>query len=577
MTEDTSPYRQHPFETGPQSPLWVRTTPSRIDAPQGNIAEAISRSAARHPEQTAMHYYGTSHTYRKLAADVDRLAGFLVSKGLKPGDRVLLDMQNSPQYVISFYAILRANGVVVPINPMNTAEEIDYFLEDSGARLAIVGSELVTRFSSVIGSRLDHIVSAHYADMAVPDDELPFPAVMNEARYPSTADVTDLAEALSLRMSAPPLSRGDDDLAILPYSSGTTGRPKACMHSHAAAQFVAEAQAIWYGLDHSSVMTSFMPFFHVAGMMASMASGVSVGATLIIKTRWDPNLISILFKRYRPTWWSAAPTMVVDVLGSESFSDDCFESLKVLTGGGSSMPAPIAQRLEDRWGLRFCEAYGLTETISATHINSIKHPKAQCLGIPISNTHSIVVNPDSLEVVETSELGEILISGPQVMSGYWQRPEATEETLIELNGRTWLRTGDLGYVDAEGAFYLVDRIKRMINMSGYKVWPAECEMLLYRHPAVMECAVVSAPDPRRGECVRAIIALHPQFRGMVTEDDIITFARGLMAAYKIPRQVDFRDQLPRSGTRKIDWRTLQTQVWAEAQTDSTHELGKDMG
>ncbi len=568
MTNQASFDTCHPFETGPQSPLWQPGAPAEIAVPQGNLCDTLIRSAQAFPESAAMYYFGARYDYARLLADVERLAGFLSARGLQPGDRVLIDLQNSPQYVIGFYAILRANGIVVPVNPMNTAEEIGYFIEDSGARMAIVGEELLDRFAGLVGGPLSGLVRVRYRDMAGDDREESLPPVMTAPAPAPVEGATDMMEAIAMNLPAPGLVRAGADLAILPYSSGTTGRPKACTHSHSASAFVAKAQVMWYRLDRRSVMTSFMPLFHVAGMMASMATAIYCGAALILMTRWNAEAVPTLFRRHRPSWWSAAPTMVVDVLAASGFSDDCFESLKVVTGGGASMPAAVAARLRDRWGLVFCEGYGLTETISATHINALDHPKPQCLGLPIYNTHSLVVDPETLVPLPQGELGEILISGPQVTSGYWNRPEATAETLVGIEGRVWLRSGDLGYADEDGCYFIVDRIKRMINVSGFKVWPAECEMLLYRHPAVHECAVISVPDPRKGEIVRAVIALHADSVGKVSEEDIITFARGLMAAYKVPRQVEFRTALPRSGTRKIDWRSLQTEAWAAARKDT---------
>ena len=557
-----SAMQAEPFETGPQSPLWPAADPADLALPEGNLALGLIRAAAAFAESPALHYYGASYSYGRLLADVERLAGFLAAQGLGRGGRVLIDLQNGPQFIIAFYAVLRANGVVVPLNPMNTAEEIAYFAADSGARLAIAGEELLDRVTPLLGTALDHVVRVRYADMAAPDPGDRLPAVMTAPPPGPAAGCTDLMAALSLGHAPPDLLAGSADLAVLPYASGTTGRPKACMHTHAGAQFVAKAQVAWYRLDRQSVMTSFMPLFHVAGMMASMAAGIYAGAALILMTRWDAEAIPALFRRHRPTWWSAAPTMIVDVLAAPGFADDCFASLCVVTGGGASMPAAIATRLRERWGLRFCEGYGLTETISATHINPLDHPKPQCLGLPIYNTRARVADPQTLAPLPPGGLGEILVSGPQIMAGYWRHPAASAEALVERDGRVWLRTGDLGYVDAEGCYFIVDRIKRMINLGGFKVWPAECEMLLYRHPAVMECAVIAAPDPRRGETVRAVIALHPEFRGQVTEADIIAFARDTMAAYKVPRQVVFREALPRSGTRKIDWRSLQAEAWA---------------
>jgi len=556
LSRDSSPR----FEVGPQSPLWPAQDPGEIPVPGGNLASDLILSAAAYPAQTAMFYYGAAYSYAELLNDVERLAGWLADHGLKRGDRVMVDLQNCPQYVIAFYAVLRANGVVVPVNPMNTKDEIAYFATDSGARFAIVGEELLDRFEPLAGISFDRIVRVRYADMA-PDGAADLPEVMRMTPPAQDEKAIDLKTALAENRPAPLLLSGDDELAVLPYSSGTTGRPKACMHGHSGAQFVAQAQVRWYRLNSQSVMTSFMPLFHVAGMMASMASAIHCGASLILMTRWDAEAIPALFRRHRPTWWSAAPTMVVDVLAAKGFTDDCFSSLKVMTGGGASMPAAVVQRLKERWGLSFAEGYGLTETISATHLNPLDAPKPQCMGLPIYNTHSLVVDPETLVPSAQGDLGEFLVSGPQVMQGYWNRPNDTAEALIDLNGRRWLRTGDLGYVDADGYCFIVDRLKRMINSSGYKVWPAECEMLLYSHPAVAECAVISAPDARRGERVRAVVVLHEDQRGKVSENDIIDFARTLMAAYKVPREVEFRDALPRSGSRKVDWRALQAEAW----------------
>src|SRR5690606_404159 len=244
------------------------------------------------------------------------------------------------------------------------------------------------------------------------DIGIALPEVMTAPPVPPVPGCMDLKDALAEGRAAPPVTAGRGDLAIMPYSSGTTGRAKACMHSHGGSVFVAAAQVRWYELDRNSVMSSFMPLFHVAGMMASMAAAIYAGASLVLMTRWDADAVPTLFRRHRVTWWSAAPTMVIDVLGSKSFTEDCFTSLKVVTGGGASMPAAVAKRLEERWSLRFCEGYGLTETISATHINSITQPKPQCLGIPIYNTHSFIADPETLTPLPRGELGELLISGP---------------------------------------------------------------------------------------------------------------------------------------------------------------------
>jgi fatty-acyl-CoA synthase len=357
------------------------------------------------------------------------------------------------------------------------------------------------------------------------------------------------------------MTAGPDDLMVLPYTSGTTGKPKACMQTHRSALFTAVLQARWYRMGADDVMTGFMPLFHVAGMQGSMNAAMTVGATLLLMARWDKDLLPDLFETYGVTFWNAAPTMIVDVLASAKFRDRCFEKLKVLTGGGAAMPTAVAERLKSRFGLDFVEGYGMTETMSPTHINPMGAPKRQCLGIPVHETDARVIDPDSLVELDDNVTGEIVVHGPQVLQGYWNRPQATAESFIEIEGKRFLRTGDLGYRDAQGYFFAVDRLKRMINVSGFKVWPAEVEAAMYGNRAIRECCIISAPDDYRGETVKALIVLDEDARATTSPDEIVSWAREAMASYKAPRAVVFVDALPRTASNKINWRLLQDAEW----------------
>lgn len=548
-----------------RSPFWPPEFDWKLEIPRGSVFSNLERSAARRPDHPALVFHGTVLTYAELAREVDRLAGYLQRRcNLRFGDRVLLDMQNSPYYVAAYYAIQRADAVVVPVNPMSVADELDYLAEDSGARVAIIGSELVDRFAALPAGRLDHVIAGRYADLVPELSPHPLPASL--AGHPIPRNLppgwASWAEAIAAALAPAPHRAGGEDVSVMPYTSGTTGKPKACVHTHAGSMFTAVAQAKWYGFDDASVLSAFMPLFHVAGMQVSMNAGIYAGATLLLMARWDKTLIPPLFARYGATFWSAAPTMIVDVLASPDFSDGTFATLRTLTGGGATMPAALAHQLESRFGLRFVEGYGLTETIAATHLNPMSRPKPQCLGIPIFETDSRIVDPDTLAELPVREAGEIVISGPQVMREYWRRPEDTAKVFFERDGRRFLRTGDLGYVDEDGYFFIVDRLKRMVNVSGYKVWPSELEAALYHHPAVRECCVVAAPDAYRGETVKALIVLKPEAEGRVTAEEIIAWARGAMAAYKVPHLIEFVDSLPRTGSNKIDWRRLQEAEWA---------------
>lgn len=548
------------------SPFWPQGLPQTLDLPPGGLFANLERSAGAGPDHIATVFYGGELTYGDLHGQVLRLAGHLQEAcGVRRGERVMIDLQNSPQFIIAYYAALAIGAVAVPVNPMNLAAELAHIQTDSSARAAIIGCEVVERFIP-LQPGLAHIVVAPYAEYVAPDFALHLPDTVMASRNPAPLPpgFTWWRDALAAARPATPARVTDDDLCILPYTSGTTGKPKACIHTHGGVQFTAVAQAAWYGFTKESVVTAFMPLFHVAAMQASMNAGIFAGATLILMARWDRDLIVPLFERYGVTFWNAAPTMIVDVLASPAFTDRSFARLKTLTGGGSAMPAAVANTLRERFGLTFVEGYGMTETIAPTHINPPLRAKPQCLGIPIFETLCRVVDPETLADLPDGAVGEILVSGPQIMRGYWNRPDADAEAFVMLEGHRYLRTGDLGYRDADGYYFAVDRLKRMINVSGYKVWPAECEAKLYEHPDIQECCVVSAPDPYRGETVKAFVVLRPGRAGQTTEDDIAAWARGVMAAYKVPRSIVFAGSLPRSGSNKIDWRALQDFCWGKA-------------
>ena len=547
------------------SPFWPAGEPHALALPDGTLYDALTRAAEQRPDHPATVFYGATLSYRALLRHVDALAGFLQNVcHVGRGDRVLIALQNSPHYIVAYYAVMRANAVIVPVNPMNKTAEIGYLVADSGARVAIIGGDLVDVFTPLAGDGLAHVVVADYGDGVPAQTLYRLPACVTQAAtgVPEGPGWHGLRAALACGERPGAMTSAPDDLLILPYTSGTTGKPKACRHSHRSVLFTAVLQVRWYGLDGADVMTGFMPLFHVAGMQGSMNAAIVAGATLVLMARWDKDLIPDLFETYGVTFWNAAPTMIVDVLGSAQFRDSSFARLKVLTGGGAAMPAAVAERLKTRFDLAFVEGYGMTETMSPTHLNPLQAPRPQCLGIAVHDTDARVIDPETATELADGAVGEIIVHGPQVLGGYWNRPDADADAFIEIDGRRFLRTGDLGYRDADGYFYAVDRLKRMINVSGFKVWPAEVEAAMYAHPAVRECCIISAPDGYRGETVKALVALHEAARSTTSPDDILSWARGVMASYKAPRSVTFVDSLPRGESNKIAWRVLQDAEWS---------------
>ena len=345
----------------------------------------------------------------------------------------------------------------------------------------------------------------------------------------------------------------------MPYTSGSTGRPKGCMHTHATVLHNVVGAAAWKHITESTVALATAPFFHVTGLVHSFLATVWAGGTMAIQRRWDPLEAARLVERHRCTHWDNVPTMVVDLLSHPEALEHDLTSLRWIFGGGAAMPEAIAQKLFDLCGVRYIEGYGMTETISQTHVNPPQNPKKQCLGIPAFDTESYVVDPSSRRILPPGEQGEIVVRGPQLLTGYWHNEKAYRESWCRVEGKdgAFFCTGDLGRTDEDGYFYISDRLKRMINAAGFKVWPAEVEAAMYKHPAIKECCIIASPDERRGETVKLVAVLKQD----VAAEDILAWARTQMAAYKVPRKVEFIDALPRTPSGKLMWRALQEKEW----------------
>jgi fatty-acyl-CoA synthase len=533
---------------------WPPGQPRTLELPRETVYANLAASVARHPERAAIDYYGRRIAYRELKREVDALAGFLQQRcGVARGDRVLLYLQNSPQFVIGYYAILRADAVAVPVNPMNLTDELAHYVGDSQARVAIAGQDVLPRIQPL---DVAHIVVASYADYLPDRTDLPLPGFLKGSQGSSA-----WMDAIKAELAPAPHAAGPDDLAVMPYTSGTTGKPKGCMHTHSSVQATTVPYLNWRGVQDEAVVLCALPMFHVTGMQAGMNSPIHLGATMVILSRWDRDCAAMQIERARVTNWSAITTMMVDFLSNPKLSSYDLSSLRVLGGGGAAMPEALARKLEEVIGLPFVEGYGLSETMAPSHINPPQRPKRQCAGIPFFNTDARVIDPESLAELPPNQVGEIIVHGPQVFRGYWNQPQATAEAFLLHDGKRFFRTGDLGYYDEEGYFFITDRLKRMLNCAGFKVWPAEVEAMLYAHPAIQEACVIGARDPYRGETVKALVVPRKEYQGKIEPQAIIEWARGKMAAFKVPRIVEFVDELPRTATGKILWRKLQEEEY----------------
>ena len=526
-------------------PAWPTTVPHDIQVPETNLCFNLQVGSMRYGPVALLHDDAGSLSYAQAWEAVERLAAYLqASLRIGRGDRVLMFMQNSRAFLLAYFAILRIGGVVVPINPMNRRVELAHYLADARVSAAFCDAGNAEELCHSAGvERLAAIVVDGLQDG--------WTSTGAGARL-----VTPFARALACDGTPGPLLHEPDEVSLILYSSGTTGAPKGCMHTHRSLLASASIVAHWQQIHPGSVSLAALPWFHITGMQNLLNAPVYGGATIVLLKRWDRDAAAALIARHRVTHWTAMPTMVIDFLASPALSTYDLGSIRRIGGGGAAMPEAVSRQLFEATGLNFLEGYGLSETAHALG-NPADRFKRQCLGMPLFNTDVRIMDPETLELLEAGAVGEILISGPQVFQGYWNNAQATTDSERVIEGRRFVRTGDLGRFDEEGYFFIVDRLKRMVNASGYKVWPAEVEAMLHEHPDVQEACVIAAQDPYRGETVKAVVVLRNSGRGLVTEAEIIEWSRQRMAAYKYPRIVEFVPELPKSPTGKIAWRALQ--------------------
>jgi fatty-acyl-CoA synthase len=550
---------------------WPARMPHSLTPPAGSLWNNLAVNALRYPNKTALQFFDQGISYAQMLQKAEHLAQTLCRLEAKKGERIVVCMQNCPQLVISHFAALRLDAVVVPVNPMNKAEELKHYITDPDTRIVITTADLAAEWAAASNAlppeqRLKHLIVSHMSDGFGMEAEKDMPPawrdwLLTKHAMPTIEGAQTHAwpelMAAKLDIALPEVMATSEDMALLPYTSGTTGLPKGCMHTHGSIMHNAVCSILWGNGSAQNVTMVAVPMFHITGMVSLMHASLYAGATLVIMPRWDRDLAGRLISRHQVTHWTNIPTMVIDLLASPSFDQYDLSSLVYIGGGGAAMPQAVAQRLLEQFGLRYVEGYGLTETAAPSHSNPADRPKQQCLGVPFISCDSRVVNPETLEEMPVGEPGEIVMSGPMNFKGYWKNPEATKKAFFERDGKVFFRSGDLGKVDEEGYFFITDRLKRMINASGFKVWPAEVESLMFKHPAIAEACVIATKDAYRGESVKAVVVLRSSHVGQVSEQDILQWCRDNMAIYKVPRVVEFAQALPKSGSGKVMWRLLQ--------------------
>jgi long-chain acyl-CoA synthetase len=533
-------------------PLWVPKTVT-VEKP---TCEYIREWAALTPEKIAISFYGRDIPYAVLNETIDRLAWALVDLGVKPGDRVGLQMENCPQFVFAYFAIQRAGAVVVPVNPMFKQAELEYEIND-GAIETLIGQDTLYPEVEKIRAKttLKHVLLTSLKEYLPPEPILPLPSDFSEEKrlFPDTRDLMSLAD----KSRNDPICRITDldkDLAILQYTGGTTGLPKGAMISHYTLSCANLGAMHWFRHREDDIHLGVTPFFHVMGQQQLMCTPLVSGGRIVILSRFVPPVVAQAINHYHCTYWVGATTMMIALLAVPGIEKYDLSSFRVLLTGGTPISTELQKRIKELAPkAALGEGYGLSETIShGGAVTPLYRYKPGFIGTPQLNHLKIMDLETGTREMGPNEEGEIAIKGPAVMKGYWNKAAETKEVLRD----GWLYTGDIGLMDEEGYVKLLGRKRELIKCSGYSVFPPEVEDLLFRHPAVKEAAVIGVQDPYRGESPKAFIILNPDFAGKITADEILAWCKENMAAYKRPRAVEFRQELPKSAAGKILKRIL---------------------
>ena len=562
------------YDSKPWLEHYPEEIPTSLEYPKEPVQQYLINAAKRFPEKIALHFMGKEMSYKDLYDETLSFASYLQEIGISKGDRVAIMLANTPQAVISYFGILMAGGIVVQTNPLYTERELEYQMKDSGAKAIITLDILYPRVSKVMpNTNLKHII------VTAVKDYLPFPKnlvypfiqkkqygiVVNVKHEGSTHLLKEIVNR-KLNTLVTPEMDFEEDIALLQYTGGTTGQPKGVMLTHKNLVANSSMCSAWLYKckpGEESVL-GIVPFFHVYGMTTVLIFTVMQANKMIILPKFDALTTLKTIQKQRPTLFPGAPTIYIGLLNHPDLKKYDLSSIDSCISGSAALPHEVQDDFEKITGGKLVEGYGLTESSPVTHSNFLwDRPRVKgSIGVPWPDTEARIVSMDTGELVPVGEIGEIIIKGPQVMKGYWNRPDATEETIKE----GWLYTGDLGYMDEQGYFYVVDRKKDMIIAGGFNIYPREIEEVLYEHPDILEVVAAGIPDSYRGETVKVYIVLKEG--STVTEEELNKFARKSLAAYKAPRLYEFREELPKTAVGKILRRTLVEEEIRKIEEDS---------
>lgn len=520
----------------------------------------LRQVAFKYPKKKALHFLGKDIIFAELDRKVRQFANYLRTLGVKKGDRVAIMLPNCPQAVIGYYGTLLAGGIVVQTNPLYTERELEYQLHDSGAKVILCLDLVFPKVTNVQSStHIEHIIVTRIADFLPFPKNLIYPFIqkkqtnlavnVRESEYIHLWKSVERADDQQIEIPCNP----EEDLALLQYTGGTTGFPKGVMltHKNLVSNTIMGIHWMYNCKEGEEVILGVLPFFHVYGMTAVMNLAIMQGHKMVLIPKFDMKMVFEAIKKHKVTLFPGAPTIYIALLNSPLLQKYDISSIQACISGSAPLPVEVQEKFEAITGGKLVEGYGLTESSPVTHSNFLWERRVPgSIGVPWPDTDARVISLETGESLPPGEIGEIVVKGPQVMKGYWNKSEETAAVLQD----GWLHTGDVGYMDEDGFFYVKDRKKDMIVASGFNVYPREVEEILYEYEKVQEVVAIGVPDPYRGETVKVFVVIK---EGEVcSEEELDEFARKYLAAYKVPKVYEFRDELPKTTVGKILRRTL---------------------
>jgi long-chain acyl-CoA synthetase len=546
--------------------------PATVDIPNVSVPELLERTAEKYKKKTALIFYGRKISYGELLALIHRCAAGLAKLGVRKGDTVAIYLLNSPQFIISYFGALKAGAKVTPVSPVYTSKEVRHQLDDSDARTIICEDMLYSNVERS-GAKLDNIIISNLGDY-LPLLKRAFAKKMISKAYqglkpPTPEEIKRLGlhvfkEFIDGAKDQPPAIKFDPkkDIAALPYTGGTTGLPKAAMLTHYNMVSIYTLGKAWWPFieEGKETIIAFLPLFHIYGQAVLMLSGLTQGQTLVLFTTPDMEEILNAVDRYQASAFYGVPTLYEYLKEHEKTDRVNWKKLKIIVSGADTLHDSTADGWERRTGTQILEGFGMTECTSISHGNPYNRPKKGSFGMPITGVDAAVIDMDDLSFKPVGQEGELILSGPNIMLGYWKRPDTDAETFIEIDGKRWMRTGDLVRMDEEGYFHFFDRKRDLIKHKGYSVFARHVEEVLYMHPQVKAAGVVGVPDPKVGQIIKAYVVLQSEARGKISEEEIIEFCKQNMAHYKVPGIVEFRGELPKTDVGKVSRRELREEA-----------------